>query len=158
MVDSRELRNACGQFATGVMVVTGRIDDGSPVGVTVNSFSSVSLDPPLVLFCLDKQALSFDAFSMGKNFALNVLSEDQRALSDQFAQQGGDKYTGVSITESAHGIPLLNGCLATIECAMHAVHEGGDHQIIVGEVERVTTGDSTGRPLLFFRGKYNNLA
>lgn len=156
-ISTRELRDACGQFATGVTVITGRLDNGTPVGVTVNSFTSVSLEPPLILFCLDKRALSFDAFSLNSSFVVNILASDQEWLSNQFAQQGGDKFTGVDYTTNAFGVPVLSDCLTTIECRMHAVHEGGDHQIIVGDVIRIDNLGE-GAPLLYFRGGYERLA
>lgn len=156
MVEQQTYRDICGQFATGVTVVTGRLDDGSPIGVTVNSFSSVSLDPPLVLFSLDKKALSFDAFSMTKNFAFNILSEDQKGYSNNFATQSPNKFDGIDHRESTNGVPLLKGCLGVIECRMHAVHEGGDHQIIVGEVIKITSGECD-KPLIFYKGAYRSL-
>ncbi len=156
MVDGKLFRDTCGRFATGVMIVTGRLSDGAPVGVTVNSFSSVSLDPPLVLFCLDRNALSFDAFSMNNQFAFNVLGEHQRDISNKFASQSIDKYDGVKYDLSDNGVPILQGCLASIECQMHAVHEGGDHQIIVGKVIKVSI-EKEERPLIYFKGAYSAL-
>lgn len=156
-ISTREFRAVCGQFATGVTVVTGRLDNGDPVGVTVNSFTSVSLEPPLILFCLDRGALSFDAFSLNSSFVVNILATDQEWLSNQFAKQGGDKFVGVDYTDNDHGVPVLSGCLATIECRMHAVYEGGDHQIIVGDVVRLEN-KGEGSPLIYFRGNYERLA
>lgn len=157
MLDPKSFRHMCGCFATGVTVVTGRLDDASPVGVTANSFSSVSLDPPLVLFSLANQALSFDAFSMTKHFAFNILEENQEELSNNFAAQSQDKFDGIDYGESKEGVPLLRDTLGTIECRMHAVHEGGDHQIIVGEVIRITNTSEGKKPLLYYKGAYGEL-
>lgn len=154
MVDEKLFRQACGCFATGVTVVTGRLDDGAPIGVTVNSFSSVSLDPPLVLFSLDKNALSFDAFSMTKYFAFNILNEDQKHFSNNFATQSPDKFKDIDYYKSENGVPLLKDGLGVIECQMHAVHEGGDHQIIVGEVINITCTSGGKNPLLYYKGAY----
>jgi len=156
LVNQKTFRDICGSFATGVTVVTGRLDDGSPIGVTVNSFSSVSLDPPLVLFCLDKKALSFDAFSMVKYFAFNILSEEQKEYSNKFSTQSPNKFEGVDYSESTNGVPLLKDCLGLVECQMHAVHEGGDHQIIVGKVINITAGEAE-RPLIYYQSKYRSL-
>ncbi|WP_115935463.1 flavin reductase family protein [Aestuariispira insulae] len=153
-----DFRSACGQFATGVCVVTGMLDNKSPVGVTINSFSSVSLEPPLVLFCLDKNALSFDAFSIASRFAVNILAEDQQALSNNFARQSDDKFADIDYQVTEEGVPVLENCLTVMECRMYAVHDGGDHQIIVGEVSRIRKQREDARPLLYFRGGYNALA
>ncbi|WP_420550070.1 flavin reductase family protein [Curvivirga sp.] len=161
-IDPMEFRNCCGRFATGVTVVTGKLADGSPVGVTANSFSSVSLDPALVLFCLDKKALSFDAFSLDSHFAFNILSEDQMDASNNFASQGIDKFEKAEYRCNEYGVPILKDTLATIECKMHAIHDGGDHQIIVGEVTSMAmkelTDDTSGRPLLYFSGSYGKMS
>ena len=151
-----DFRAACGKFATGVTIVTGMDENKKPVGVTVNSFSSVSLDPPLVLFCLDKKALSFDAFSIASRFAINFLAEDQQDLSNKFAQQSEDKFAGVAFELNQDGVPILDHCLGNLECRMHAVHDGGDHQIIVGEVSRIREGRDE-KPLLYFKGSYGQL-
>lgn len=161
-IDPIEFRNCCGRFATGVTVVTATLADGSPVGVTVNSFSSVSLAPPLVLFCLDNKALSFDAFSLTSHFAFNILSEAQQKVSNNFASQGIDKFEDADYHFNEKNVPILNNCLATIECRMHAVHDGGDHQIIVGQVLSISAPElssgSDGRPLLYFSGGYQKLS
>ena len=157
LFSATDFRSACGQFATGVCIVTGTLDNKSHMGVTINSFSSVSLEPPLILFCLDKKALSFDAFSIARSFAVNILAEDQMALSNQFAKQAEDKFTGVDFELNEQGVPILTNCLAALECRMYAIHDGGDHQIIVGEVSRIREGRDA-RPLLYFRGGYQSLA
>lgn len=153
---SLEFRTACGRFATGVTVVTALGADGSPVGVTINSFSSVSLEPPLVLFCLDRGALSFAAFEAAKSFAINVLSDDQQALSERFAQQGAPKFGDLDLMQWDTGCPILKGCLANLECLTDAVHDGGDHIIVVGRVCRLAVSDA-GRPLVYYAGRYAGL-
>ena len=136
---------------TGVMP-----DDGRPVGVTVSSFAAVSMDPPLVLFCLGRPAACLDAFVRGERFAVNVLTEDQVILSERFATRSEEKFDGVSFVTGVSGCPLLPACLATLECTRTAVHEGGDHLIIVGRIDRMERGE--GRPLIHFGGGYDRIA
>jgi flavin reductase (DIM6/NTAB) family NADH-FMN oxidoreductase RutF len=155
-VDQRSFRAALGAFATGVAVATAPGRGGPPAGVTVNSFTSVSLDPPLVLFCLDRSAQSLEAFREADHFAVSVLAEGQRDLSVRFASQAPGKFEGVGVAEGLGGAPVLEGCLAAVECSRHAVHDGGDHVILVGRVERLRHADG-GRPLLYFRGRYASL-
>ena len=153
-VPPRELRDAMGRFATGVTVVTGIGADGGPVGVTVNSFNSVSLEPPLVLFSLDRAANSMAPFSDCRHFAVNVLGEHQAELSEAFAaRDGADKWTGVSWRPGRNACPLLADALAIFECTTETTHDGGDHVIFVGRVDHVAMRPS-GRPLLYFRGDY----
>jgi len=153
-IDSRAFRNALGCFATGITVVTTLCPDGHRVGVTVNSFSSVSLDPPLVLFSLGRASQAYDFFVQGKAFAVNILAEDQKTLSDRFSRRDlQERWEGVGVELWDTGVPILSGCLANIECDLHAVHDGGDHAIIVGRVRRLASR-SDGKPLLYFRGSY----
>lgn len=154
--DKKEFRRVLGRFATGVLVATGRNADGIPVGVTINAFSSVSLDPPLVLFCLGREASCYPALAEGSHFALNILAEEQRFLSDRFAAKGDDKFAGVAFRPGLGDCPLLDGCLAHIECRREATHPGGDHGIVVGRVERLVL-KGEGRPLLYFGGAYAGL-
>jgi flavin reductase (DIM6/NTAB) family NADH-FMN oxidoreductase RutF len=151
--DRRAFRNALGCFATGVTVVTTVTDAGEPVGLTANSFSSVSLDPPLVLFCLDRASHNLDAFRAAGRFAVNVLGDDQRDLSVRFSTTIGDRWDGVVWERWETGAPVLNGCLAALDCETEAIHEGGDHVIIVGRVKRLAAV-ADGKPLLYFRGNY----
>ena len=151
--DRRAFRNALGCFATGVTVVTTITDTGDPVGLTANSFSSVSLDPPLVLFCLDRASQNLAAFHASGRFAVNVLGDDQRDLSVRFSTTIGDRWDGVAWEAWATGAPVLNGCLAALDCETEAIHEGGDHIIIVGRVKRLAS-TTDGKPLLYFRGNY----
>ncbi|MBL6932075.1 MAG: flavin reductase family protein [Rhodospirillales bacterium] len=152
-IDNTTFRKVLGRFATGITVVTGLAEDQIPVGLTVNAFTSLSLDPPLVLFCLDKKTASINAFYTGRGFALNMLGEDQQDLSVNFSTKKDDRFVDVGYELWGTGVPILKGCLANLECIIDAVHEGGDHLIIVGRVERLSQTDS-GRPLLYFNGNY----
>jgi flavin reductase (DIM6/NTAB) family NADH-FMN oxidoreductase RutF/DNA-binding MarR family transcriptional regulator len=155
-VDTRELRRALGQFATGVTVVTCLAPDGTPVGMTANSFASVSLAPPLVLWSVDRRARSFAAFAAAPRFAFSVLSQDQVELSNRFAQHGADKFSEVEWTPGLGGVPLMPDPAATIECVTHAVFDGGDHVIMVGRVERFARAERRG--LVFHAGRYGAVA
>ena len=155
--DSRAFRNALGSFATGITVVTTIAPDGEPIGVTVNSFSSVSLEPPLVQFCLGRAAMSFEAFTTAKSFAVNVLAEGQADLSVRFSKRDlQERWEGVGVERWDSGVPILSGCLANLECDREHVYEGGDHVLILGRVRRLTS-TAEGKPLLYFRGAYANL-
>lgn len=154
--DQRAFRNALGCFATGVTVVTTTAPDGSPVGITVNSFNSVSLDPPLVLFSLDRGAQSASVFAESGCFAVNILAEQQRELSIRFAIPSADKWRGVDYTQLETGAPILTGCLANIDCRTAAMHDGGDHIIFIGRVMQMRY-EAVGRPLVYFRGAYAHL-
>jgi len=150
--DPRELRRALGQFATGVTVVTTCAEDGRRVGVTANSFTSLSLDPPLVLWCLSKEAPSLPAFETASHFAINVLGATQHYLSRQFATPAEDKFAGVDFQEGPGGVPILGGVLAHFVCRNVRHVEAGDHVIVIGEVERFEAFD--GEPLVFHSGAY----
>jgi flavin reductase (DIM6/NTAB) family NADH-FMN oxidoreductase RutF len=156
MLDSKELRRVMGQFATGVTIITTRGKDGTPYGLTANAFTSLSLDPPLCLVCVDRKAESFAHFQDSRVFSVNILTQAQEELSNRFAKSGGDKFTGVATVPGAGGSPLLVGALATIECRITQSVDGGDHVIHVGQVEHVTV--SGGEPLLYFQGRYRHLA
>lgn len=155
-MDPRELRNALGCFATGVTIVTAMGPDGEPVGLTANSFSSVSLAPPLVQFSLDRGAQSLDAFRAAGAFAVNVLREEQTELSNLFATRNANKFEGIGYTTWESGAPILEGALAHFDCGTYATYDGGDHLIFVGEVRRMAA-DLEGQPLLYFRGGYRTL-
>ncbi|MEI8156154.1 MAG: flavin reductase family protein [Burkholderiales bacterium] len=148
-----EFRQALGMFATGVTIVTARAANGSFVGLTANSFNSVSVSPPLVLWSLARSAGSMAAFSTGSHYAINILGADQQDLAKQFAAQGIDRFSGVAFSTGAGGAPLLQGAAATFECFNRSRYEEGDHVIFVGEVEACThrVGAS---PLLFHGGKF----
>lgn len=150
--DPRALRNAFGAFATGVTVITTRQDDGTPRGFTANSFTSVSLDPPLLLVCLAKSAHSAGVFATAPHFAVNILAEDQKAVSGLFASRAPDKFAQCGWSPGHAGVPLLDGTLAGFTCARHAVVDAGDHLVLIGRVEAFSTRE--GQPLGYFRGNY----
>ena len=151
-LDRRDFRHALGQFATGVTVVTARTADGRRVGVTVNSFTSVSLDPPLVLWSLSRQAPSLADFTHAAYFGVNVLAANQHHLSRQFSTPLPDKFSGVEFTEGPAGVPLLSGVNAHFVCRNVRQYDGGDHVIFLGEVEDYKYND--GEPLVFHSGRY----
>jgi flavin reductase (DIM6/NTAB) family NADH-FMN oxidoreductase RutF len=154
-IDPRELRNVMGHFATGVTIITTKDTDGKPFGLTANAFSSLSLDPPLVLICVDKKVDCYACFDQSKVFVVNILCEGQDQLSTRFATKGIEKFEGVAVRQGHLGVPLLEGAVAHIECTLTSAYEGGDHTIYVGEIQSVAaSGD---RPLLFFKGKYSRL-
>ena len=151
----RQLRDGLGKFATGVTVVTCAGPAGL-CGITANSFSSVSLDPPLVLWNIAKVSRAMTTFLEARHFAINVLSEQQEALSVHFAQADRPGFTGIDYELSDNGVPLLQSTLACFECRTHEIHDCGDHHIIVGEVENFRFQD--GRPLVFYASRYARLA
>lgn len=154
--DARTLRDALGCFATGVTVLTTNDAAGFPVGLTANSFTSVSLDPPLLLACIARSATSSASFQVAKHFAVNVLHIGQQPASTRFSRRDEDRFGATPWEPGLHGTPILIGSLATFECSRHAMHEGGDHIILVGQVERARF-EPRRDPLLYFRGKYRRL-
>ena len=155
-VDQSEFRRVMGHFATGVTVITTHDGNGKLTGLTANAVSSVSLNPPLVLVCVDKSAESYPSFAASQVFAINILSEEQEAVSRRFAKSGGDKFTGLGYRPGATGAPLLDDTVAYMECDIRHAFEAGDHTIYVGEV-RALGVESEGDPLLYYRGGYRNL-
>jgi len=159
-ITSAAFRFACGRFATGVTVVTVQEESGKRWGLTVNSFSSVSLDPPLALFSIDLGANSYAAITAADRFAINVLSAEQQTISDRFSfVTDEDRFKDVPLlTGEAGEPPLLKGCLCTIICDRDNTVPGGDHTILIGRVRRiVVTEDKTARPLLYYAGCYAGL-
>ena len=154
---ARELRHALGQFATGVTVVTAIGRSGAMLGMTVSSFNTLSLDPPLILFSLARQSASGDALRAVEGYAVNILSRGQGPVSNQFARPGDDKWSGIAWRRGEHGAPLLNGALASFECLSHCHYEGGDHVIFVGRVMAYHLHEQPEPPLIFFRGGYHDL-
>ncbi len=150
-------RRALGCFATGVTLVTTIDRQKQPIAVTVNSFNSVSLEPPLVLFSLARIAQRFDDFLEAGRFAVNVLATSQQELSSRFATPGEAMLNGVDYTNGSTGCPLLTGALASFDCLTTAIHDGGDHAIFVGEVQTIAERDG-GAPLLYFKGQYGAVA
>ncbi|HEY2041281.1 MAG TPA: flavin reductase family protein [Jatrophihabitans sp.] len=151
-VTPEQLREAVGRFATGVTVVTALDLQAKPVGCTVSAFSSLSLRPPLVLVCIDTRRFMHGPLTSGPGFAVNVLAADQRATALRFATPAADKFATTPHHPGRSGIPLLDGALAHVQCDLHAVHEGGDHAIIVGRVSDVRT--TAGEPLLYAQGAF----
>ncbi len=150
--DARELRQVLGAFVTGVTVITTVDAAGKPHGLTVNSFSSVSLDPPLVLWSQSMGAPSHPVFSGAERFAVNILADDQVDVSNRFARGGADKFSGTAVQPGLGGVPLIGGCAAHLECRRVHSYPGGDHVVFIGEVERI---ERHGRaPLVFGGGKY----
>lgn len=153
MIDSAELRTALGLYATGVTVVTCRSGaSGAAIGITANSFTSVSLDPPLISWALSARAYSLPVFKAAGHFAVHVLAADQEHLATGFARQGADKFAGLSLKEGAGGAPLIEPVLARFECRMHAQVGAGDHVVFFGEVVRFDTWDEP--PLVFLGGRF----
>lgn len=150
--DSKELRKALGTFATGITVVTTLDEAGRDAGLTVNSFSSVSLDPPLILWSLAKSALSRAAFMGNESFAVHILAEDQAELSTLFATRGADKFAGIELDRGVGGLPLLKGCSARLQCKTVSRYDGGDHDIVVGQV--VAFEEHRKPALVFLSGRY----
>ena len=153
-IDPRELRNALGRFATGVCVITTRTGSGQVAGLTVNSFSSVSLDPPLVAWCLGRKAPSLSTFTKSDYFAVHVLAADQHAIAMHFARPAEDKFAALSneFESGLAGIPVLKCTLARFECRKASIVDGGDHVIFIGRVEKYSYTDSP--PLLFHAGRF----
>jgi flavin reductase (DIM6/NTAB) family NADH-FMN oxidoreductase RutF len=155
--DTKLFRSAFGCFPTGVTVVTAVGPRKEIIGITANSFSSVSLDPPMVLFSLNRRAYSLPAFLSSQHFAVNVLHQEQDQISNQFAKALGQKWEGVDYITWSSGCPILKDALASFECKIRHTYQGGDHVILVGEVLRIIAAPQ-GDPLLFFRGEYRRIA
>lgn len=151
--DALEFRRALGTFPTGVAVVSTRAPSGAFVGLTVNSFSSLSLDPPLVLWSLKAASPSLPVFDRAQYFAVNVLAEDQVEISKRFASHVPSKFARLEVHAGLDEVPLIVGCAAHLECRTYARHNGGDHVLFIGHVERFAY-DPDRRPLVFYRGRY----
>lgn len=151
-IDPFQFRHLLGHFATGVTVLTTLGGDGHPVGMTASSLASVSLNPPLLSVCVDRSAEMHAAIVTADRFVVNILAAHQEAVSRRFADWPEDRFDGVGYTPSEHGIPLIDGALAHIECERHALLDGGDHTIVLGRV--VGGAAHSGRPLLYYRGGY----
>ena len=154
--DPRIYRDVLARFATGVTIVTARMEDGTPLGATMNSFNSVSIDPPLVLFSVGNRLQSLSGFRRAQGFAIHILAQEQRELALRFGRQAADKWNSVSYVHGFGGAPVLDGALACFECKPFACHPGGDHEIFVVEVVRLTSS-SGGDPLIFFSGQLRGL-
>jgi flavin reductase (DIM6/NTAB) family NADH-FMN oxidoreductase RutF len=157
-IDSAEFRKVLGHFPTGVTVVAA-VTDGKPAGLAVGSFFSVSLDPPLVGFCVGKSSSSWATIKPAGHFVVNVLSESQGGVSGQFSSKAEDKFEGVDWTPAvATGGPRLDDCIAHIDCTLEAIYDGGDHDIVIGRVRGLGVDRDEDGPLLFFKGSYGKLA
>ncbi len=158
VIEPSRLREALGHFASGITVITSLVD-GEPVGFTCQSFYSVSMSPPLVSFCVMSGSASLPRIRAAGRFAVHILSEEQIGVSSQFARRGGDKWAGIEWTRSPLGNPVIAGSLSWLDCQVHAEHAAGDHVIVIGEVKELDTQDAAdGQPLLYFRGRYRNIA
>jgi flavin reductase (DIM6/NTAB) family NADH-FMN oxidoreductase RutF len=154
-VDQWVYRRTCAQFATGITVVTTVDADGHPHGLTVNSFSSVSLEPPLVLVSIDLRNAILGHFISTSSFAINVLGEHQEDLSRRFSSTAENRFLGLAWQAGVSGVPLLEGVLAQLECSVLRTFEAGDHTVLIGEVRAASCAE--GRPLVFFNSEYRNL-
>jgi 3-hydroxy-9,10-secoandrosta-1,3,5(10)-triene-9,17-dione monooxygenase reductase component len=157
MLTSARFRSVLGHFPSGIVAITGRDADGAPAGMTVSSFTSVSLDPPLVAFLPGKSSATFPLVARRGTFCANVLAAGQEDLCRALAVSGGDKFAGVSWRPGPHGDPVLDGVVAWIACTIDVVHDAGDHHIVIGHVDDLAA-DTTADPLLFFRSRYHHLA
>ena len=154
-VTGDEFRHACGRFATGIAIASVLDAAGAPHGLTVSSFASVSLDPPLILVCLGHEVSVIDHFRAAKHFGINVLTESQRDLSERFARKGEDRFDGLEWHAGTTGVPLLTGVLAALECRTSHRFTAGDHDIFVGEMLAARVAD--GEPLIYFASGYRGL-
>ncbi|HLM01218.1 MAG TPA: flavin reductase family protein [Pyrinomonadaceae bacterium] len=154
-ISKDEFRAALGRFASGVTVVTTKDVENRLHGITVSAFCSVSLEPPLILVCIDKDAGSHHAFKESGAFVVNILREDQQYLSDRFASQLPDKFDGVSCRAGIRHLPVLEDALVNLECRLVNAYEGGDHTIYIGEIVVSTVND--GKPLIYFQGEYRKI-
>lgn len=151
--DARLFRDTLGQFCTGVVIATGCVD-GKPAGFAAQSFSSVSLDPPLVLLCPAKSSTSWPRLRQSGSFCINILAADQKPVCDVFAESGIDKFAALPWHPGTTGSPVLEGVLAYVDCDLEAEHDAGDHTVVLGRVRDVRILEPEGSPLLFFRGAY----
>lgn len=151
-IDVTELRRCLGTFVTGVTVMTALDADGQPDGITANSFSSLSLDPPLIAWSLRLQSRSFQTFKNAQRFAVNILAQDQVSVSNRFATSGVKNFAEVPHTLGLGGVPLINGCASYLECSLEATYPGGDHELFVARVERIQMNDK--KPLAYGNGGY----
>jgi len=154
-ISADDFRKASGLWATGVSIVTTADKTGKPYGLTMNSVTSLSLDPPLYIVNLDKGSDTMKVLEDGGAFCINVLASDQQELSNRFAKKGDNKFDGVNVNSGFAGAPCLEGALMSIQCSVESMHEGGDHIIVVGRVEKIEQLDpEQNAPLLYYRGRY----
>ncbi|HTP76603.1 MAG TPA: flavin reductase family protein [Rhizomicrobium sp.] len=156
-LDLRAYRTALGSFPTGVAVITTTASAEHHMGITVNSFTSVSLEPPLVLWCLDKKSDRYHAFTKARSYTVSILGTEHQDVSSRLAKQGNHSLDGIALSDTELGPPALADALSVFECEAEAVHDAGDHAILIGRVVRFSRLGN-GEPLVFFRGKYGSLA
>ncbi|MEO5580780.1 MAG: flavin reductase family protein [Gemmatimonadaceae bacterium] len=154
-IDHDAFRAVLGRFSTGVTVVTACGPDGRDQGMTVSAFCSLSLDPPLVLICIDHAASMHESLTNASHFVVNILREDQEALARRFSGTDPNRFDGIGYSRGQTGLAVLDDALGCVECRVTAKHEAGDHDVFVGEVEFATASD--GKPLLYYRGGYAQL-
>jgi flavin reductase (DIM6/NTAB) family NADH-FMN oxidoreductase RutF len=152
-ITKEEFKSALSCFASGVTVVTTKDMSGQLHGLTVSAFCSVSLEPPLILICIDKKTGSHHAFEESGYFVVNILNEDQQNVSNQFASHLADKFTGIKYSTNANEIPILSEALVNLECSLKNAYDGGDHTIFVGQIEKSHISED-GQPLIYCRGQY----
>lgn len=152
VIDGRDFRKALGRFPTGVAVVTALDAQGGKLGMTINSFASVSLEPPIVLWSVAHKAPSYAAFAAARHFVINVLAQDQLSVSNQFSRPSDDKFAGVNWTPGVAGAPVLGGCVASFECAVREIFRAGDHDVMLGDVQRYSHAERA--PLAFALSSY----
>src|SRR6478735_12167415 len=157
-LDIKSLRDALGCFPTGIAVMTVAAAEASHMGITVNSFASVSLEPPLVLWCIDRRSRRYPAFAGTKGFTVSILGSGHKAVSARLAGAGEHSLDGIALIPTELGPPALADSLAVFECALESVQDAGDHAILIGRVLRFARHDGAGAPLVYFRGKYGALA
>jgi flavin reductase (DIM6/NTAB) family NADH-FMN oxidoreductase RutF len=155
--DGRRFRRALGEFATGVAIVTARTQSRDALGMTVSSFNSVSIEPPLILFSVDRKALSLPALQQASGYAVNILGQHQTELANRFARAGADKWSMVDHADGVAEAPLIKGALVHFECVPYATYDGGDHVIFVGRVVQYAAHVQQPPPLVFFRGCFQEL-
>lgn len=152
-MNQQEFRNKCARWCTGVSVVTTTNSEGAHFGLTLNSVASVSVDPPLLLICLDNNSKTLGAVVEKGFFIINVLAREQESLARRFSAQG-DRFSGLEFSTGQQDIPLISGSLVSFECEVHDIFPGGDHRIILGRLKNVVDGDEAGEPLIFINGEY----
>ncbi|GAB5458180.1 MAG: hypothetical protein Hens3KO_12100 [Henriciella sp.] len=155
--DTQTFRDTLGLFVTGVTIITTRTSNGEPIGITANSFNSVSLNPPLVLWSIANSSRSIKDFKAAKHYAVHILRDDQMGLSNRFAMSGADKFKDIKIHNGLGDTPVLPDCAACLECSVYGHHIAGDHIIFVAQVESLQS-DSTAQPLVYHGGRYANLS
>ena len=155
MIDAHSFRRACSKFATGVTIAAVMAPDGKPHGLTVNSFASVSLAPPLVSICIDHKAKDLEFFRQSASFGISILSQQQQQISNRFAARGENRFHNIAWHAGKSGAPLIDGALATFDCEVSQIVDAGDHAIFIGRVRAIT--DEEGRPLLYFASGYQTL-